>query len=126
MAHSSSPGTMFGVDTLARRTRHPHQYPHGDSGFLTGRARSQSARDGACLMARRVKSFAPASRTDAGVLVLGSMPGDASLRAGEYYAHARNHFWPFMGELVGALPQMPYTERLSRLHDAVLEAIGVL
>jgi hypoxanthine-DNA glycosylase len=54
------------------------------------------------------------------------MPGEASLRAGEYYAHARNQFWPFMGELVGAVPQMPYVERLSRLHDAGIALWDVL
>lgn len=77
-------------------------------------------------MARRIESFAPAGRTDASVLILGSMPGEASLRAGEYYAHARNHFWPFMGEIVGAVPQMPYAERLSHLHDAGIALWDVL
>jgi len=49
------------------------------------------------------------------VLVLGSLPGAASLGAGEYYAHPRNAFWTLMGELAGAGPELPYDQRCERL-----------
>ncbi len=49
------------------------------------------------------------------VLVLGSLPGAASLAAGEYYAHPRNAFWSLMGELAGAGPGLPYAQRCERL-----------
>lgn len=67
-----------------------------------------------------VRSFAPIVAPDAHILILGSMPGAASLEAGEYYAHPRNAFWPIMGALYGAGPNLPYMERVS-----VLKANGV-
>ena len=60
----------------------------------------------------RVRCFAPVEDAAATVLILGSMPGKASLAAGQYYAHPRNAFWPVMGKLLGFSPDLPYEERL--------------
>ena len=49
------------------------------------------------------------------VLILGSLPGRASLAAGQYYAQPRNAFWPIMGALFGAAPELDYAARLERL-----------
>jgi len=74
----------------------------------------------------RVYSFAPVEDAAAIVLILGSMPGKASLAAGEYYAHPRNLFWPIMGELAGAHPGLPYESRLSMLNSSGIALWDVL
>ncbi|NYZ63966.1 DNA-deoxyinosine glycosylase [Luteimonas deserti] len=66
----------------------------------------------------RARSFPPVVGPGARVLVLGSMPGRASLDTERYYAHPRNLFWPIMGTLVDAGPGYPYAERLARLRRA--------
>lgn len=76
--------------------------------------------------ARILQGLAPIAARDARVLVLGSMPGAASLSAARYYAHPQNRFWPIMGELVGAMPALPYEERLQRLRRAGIALWDVL
>ena len=73
-----------------------------------------------------VHSFEPVADENARVLVLGSMPGLKSLQAGQYYAHPQNRFWPFMGQLVGAGPDLPYPERCRRLARAGIALWDVL
>ena len=52
------------------------------------------------------------------LMVLGSFPGVASLQAGEYYAHPRNHFWPLLSALWGLdLRGLPYDQRLAVVRE---------
>lgn len=54
------------------------------------------------------------------------MPGLRSLAQTQYYAHPHNLFWPFMGEICGAGPELAYTDRLRRLTGAGLALWDVL
>lgn len=73
-----------------------------------------------------IRSFPPIADATANILILGSMPGTESLRAGQYYAHRRNAFWSIMGELVGASPALPYQARARRLKHSGIALWDVL
>ncbi|MBI4032018.1 MAG: DNA-deoxyinosine glycosylase [Proteobacteria bacterium] len=68
-------------------------------------------------MNKHISGFPPVADENARILILGSMPGAASLRTQQYYAHPRNHFWPVMGEITGAGPALPYARRLELLRQ---------
>jgi len=65
-----------------------------------------------------IASFPPEAKPDAKVLILGSIPGKASLLADQYYAHPRNHFWPIVCELLAIDPAHPYQSRILSLTSA--------
>ena len=66
----------------------------------------------------RVASFPPQVGAGCRLLVLGTVPSLRSLEMRQSYAHPHNLFWPFMGELYGAGPELPYADRIARLHAA--------
>ncbi len=67
-----------------------------------------------------VRSFPPLGAAHATRLILGTMPGRASLDAGQYYAHPRNAFWPIIEDLTGLEAGSAYAARVR-----VLEAAGI-
>ena len=68
----------------------------------------------------------PVAAPDARVLILGTMPGAESLRQEQYYAKRGNAFWPIMGRLVGAGPELEYEQRCDVLRQRGIALWDVL
>jgi hypoxanthine-DNA glycosylase len=65
----------------------------------------------------RKSAFAPVVSSKTRVLILGSLPGEASLAAQRYYAHPQNQFWRLVGAVTGQddLASFGYETRLEAL-----------
>lgn len=74
----------------------------------------------------QVECFPPISAASSRVLLLGSMPGKASLRAGQYYAHRQNSFWRIMGALCQFDSMAPYEVRTTGLLKAGIAVWDVM
>lgn len=73
-----------------------------------------------------ISSFAPIADLSATTLILGSMPGIASLEANQYYAHPRNAFWPMMSAIYEFGAISSYEERQNALKAAGVAVWDVL
>lgn len=62
-----------------------------------------------------IQGFPPLADGRSRILILGSMPGNASLIACRYYAHPQNAFWRIMGDLIGAKRELSYESKLGIL-----------
>jgi hypoxanthine-DNA glycosylase len=64
----------------------------------------------------RKAGFPPVVDASTRVLILGSLPGEASLAVQQYYGNPRNAFWRLMEGVLGAsLAPLAYEERLTTL-----------
>jgi TDG/mug DNA glycosylase family protein len=63
----------------------------------------------------RVHGFPPTATVSATRLILGSMPGKASLAAYQYYAHPRNTFWQIMNRVLDVPSEASYEKRCQGL-----------
>lgn len=101
-------GGMAGRARGGKRSGRVHRDRHGTYRRRQGRL-------------TRKASFPPVCDAATGVLILGSLPGEASLAAGRYYAHPRNLFWTLVGGAIGCdLASLAYDARLD-----VLRAAGI-
>lgn len=67
-------------------------------------------------MMTRKSCFPPATDANTRILLLGSLPGEESLRRGQYYGHRQNRFWELVGGVLGIeLRALPYEDRLAAL-----------
>lgn len=60
-------------------------------------------------------SFSAIATIDAKILILGSMPGEESLKQQRYYAHPRNAFWYIMSHVLGFDNNTPYDAKINHL-----------
>lgn len=64
----------------------------------------------------RKASFPPVVDSAVRILILGSLPGDRSLAARQYYAHPQNQFWRLISAVIRRdLTALAYPERLAAL-----------
>ena len=73
-----------------------------------------------------IHSFQPIAGSHAKILILGSMPGQASLAANQYYAHSRNAFWPIIAQLLQISPDALYEEKITALKTSHIALWDVL
>ena len=76
---------------------------------------------------KMIQSFLPILPKNPKVLILGTMPGVASLSHQQYYAHPRNHFWKIMAFLYNSENIiLDYEAKKSLLHQNKIALWDVL
>jgi TDG/mug DNA glycosylase family protein len=73
-----------------------------------------------------IHSFPPIESNNSSILILGTMPGKASLQAQQYYAHPRNSFWKIISEIIGVDAVNSYEARTSSIVAARIALWDVL
>jgi TDG/mug DNA glycosylase family protein len=75
---------------------------------------------------RAAQGFPPIIDATSRVLILGTMPGEESLRRQEYYGHPRNQFWRILADLFYVPLAETYPERVALLRQRRLAVWDVL
>jgi TDG/mug DNA glycosylase family protein len=73
-----------------------------------------------------INGFPPIVSGNASVLILGTMPSEASLLRQQYYGHPKNTFWPIMSALFGSDPELCYQRRKEVLMENGIAVWDVL
>ena len=68
-------------------------------------------------------SLPPVVSYNSTVLLLGSLPGSASLLAEEYYKHPRNQFWRLMSDVLDI--DLVHAEYQQRLGNLLSKSVGI-
>jgi hypoxanthine-DNA glycosylase len=107
----------IGDDAVIRVARSADRDPSAERRNLArGRRRGQAHAQGSASHRKLLRGFPPIIDRRTETLILGSFPSEASLAAGQYYAHPRNQFWRLLGELLGEpLAGLEYAQRASRV-----------
>lgn len=69
--------------------------------------------------------FTPIVNTHAKILILGSMPGEASLQKMQYYGHTRNSFWPIILTLLDQTADLDIIDYSQRKNLLIKNKIAV-
>ena len=83
--------------------------------------KSSEVCSGAALMSSDLpllQGLAPLFQPNAKILILGSMPGQASLDSQQYYGHPRNQLWPLLAQLFGFDENLDYPSRCQQALQA--------
>ena len=67
------------------------------------------------ILERTKTSFDPISNSDTTILILGTMPGDKSIKLGEYYGHSRNKFWKIISTITDNDLPITYSDKKTLL-----------
>lgn len=74
----------------------------------------------------KIEGFPPIAAKNAKILILGTMPSEASLQKQQYYGHARNAFWPIMQAIFAMPVGLDYQQHKAMLIDNAVAVWDVL
>src|SRR5690606_22663753 len=73
----------------------------------------------------RLQGLPPVADARTRLIILGSFPGAASLRAQQYYAHPQNKLWPILATLWPQHPQPAHSDYAARCEWLLARGLGL-